>query len=89
MPVAFIAGAILVPFGFGLVPAFLPRAVPVFVRWCLWLIVFAVSVTFAAAMQGAPQYFGWMALGSLCLSMLLSLWLLIVDTRRAGSGPKG
>ena len=31
-----IAGTVLVPLGFGLIPAFLPRSVPLFVRWAAW-----------------------------------------------------
>ena len=80
----FIAGCVLVPLGFGLVPAFLPRKVPIFVRWCLWLVLLAVSATFVSTMRGAPQSYGAMALGIFWASMLLSLVTLVVETRRDG-----
>jgi hypothetical protein len=90
MPVDLLtAGAVLVPLGFGLVPAFLPRSVPIFVRWCAWLILLAASITFVAAMSRAPQHYGWLALGTFCLSTGLSLWVLVKETRRSGSTGKG
>ena len=78
------AGAVLIPLAFGLVPAFLPRSVPIFIRWCLWLVLLAASATFVGAMRAAPPLLAWLAFGTFCASMLLSLWVLIVETRRSG-----
>lgn len=82
------AGAALMPLGFGLIPAFLPASVPVFVRWCLWLILLAVSASFVSTMRAAPQPFAAIAFGSFILSMALSLWVLLTETRRGGGRPK-
>ena len=58
-------------------------------RWCLWLIVLAGSISFVAAMRAAPQHFALIALVCFCLSMSLSLWVLTVETKRAGISAGG
>jgi hypothetical protein len=78
------AGAVLVPLGFGLVPAFLSKRVPIAVRWCLWLILLAASAIFVTATSGTPQPFAFLALASFCLSTSLSFWILMVETMRSG-----
>ena len=78
-------GAALMPLGFGLIPAFLPSSVPIFVRWCLWLILLAASALFVSVMRATPQPFAALALGTFLLSTLLSLWVLVTETRRGGN----
>ena len=79
-------GAVLVPLGFGLVPAFLSRNVPIAVRWCLWFILLAASATFVSVTRGAPHPFPILALASFWLSTSLSFWVLLVETKRANRG---
>lgn len=80
----FIAGAVLVPLGFGLIPAFLPRAMPMSVRWALWATVLAATIVYVAVLAGAPPPFQPVALVSAVLAALLSLTVLLAETRRAG-----
>ena len=77
------AGAVLVPLGFGLVPAFLSRNVPIAVRWCLWLILLAASATFVSVTSSAPRPYDYLALASFCVSTALSFWVLMVETKRS------
>ena len=78
-----IAGAVLVPLGFGLVPAFLPRSVPLFVRWALWVAVLAAAAAYVAVLAATPPPFQAVALISAALAALLSMFVLLAETRRA------
>ena len=83
-----IAGAVLVPLGFGLVPAFLPRSVPLFVRWALWVAVLAVTAAYVAVLAGTPPPFQAVALISAALAAMLSMLVLLAETRHA-AGAQG
>lgn len=82
-----IAGAVLVPLGFGLVPAFLPRSVPLFVRWAAWAAVLAAAAAYIAALAGAPPPFQPVATISAAVAALLSLLVLLAETRREARRP--
>jgi hypothetical protein len=81
-----IAGAVLVPLGFGLVPAFLPRSIPLFVRWALWAAVLAAAAAYVAVLAGTPPPFQIVALISAALAALLSMLVLLAETRRGAGG---
>ncbi len=78
-----IAGYVLIPLGFGLVPGLLPRRVPSTVRWTLWLMLLALSAAYVSTLHEAPDPYPWLALVPFWLSSLLSLSILIADARRA------
>jgi hypothetical protein len=80
----FIIGCILIPLGFGLVPGLLPTRVPIVARWGLWLVVIALASWFLVAVGDLPSPFPSLARISFWLSSLLSLYVLLVDTRRVG-----
>jgi hypothetical protein len=77
-----IAGYILIPMAFGFVPGLLPRRVPLAVRWCLWLVLLAACAAYAQALRSAPLPFPWLVLVPFWLSSLLSLLVLVAETRR-------
>ena len=79
-----IAGYVLIPFAFGLVPGLLPRRLPQGIRWTLWLALLAMSAAYVGSLQGEPDPFQWLALVPFGLASLLSLILLLGETRRAG-----
>lgn len=81
-----IAGYVLIPLGFGLVPGLLPRRVPLTGRWILWLALLGTCTWYVASMRDAPHSLNWLALVLLWLSSLLSLSVLIAETRRRGVG---
>lgn len=83
-----IAGSALVPLGFGLVPGFLPRTVPLFVRWALWAMVLAATAAYIAILAAAPPPLQMVTLGSSGLAMILSLAVLLAETRRAIRTPR-
>ena len=80
----FLAGYLLLPVAFGLVPAFLPRRVPPAARWSLWLLILLAGAFYVLAMRRESEPFGWLALGSFAVSSALSLVVLVVESRRAG-----
>ena len=82
----FIAGCILIPLAFGLIPAFLPPRVPTISRWILWLMLIALSGWFVLRMSERPHPLTLLALAIFCLSSLLSLYVLVAETKRAGAG---
>ena len=77
-----IAGYILIPLVFGLVPGLLPRRVPLAVRWGLWLVLLVTWAAYAQALRAAPAPFPWLVLVPFWLSSLLSLLVLVAETRR-------
>lgn len=81
----FLAGYLLLPIAFGLVPAFLPRRAPSLVRWGLWLVILLAGAVYALAMQRAGGPFGWLALGCFAASSALSLYVLVAESRHAAS----
>ena len=83
-----IAGYVLIPFCFGLVPGLLPRRVSPAMRWVLWLGLLAASAVYVRSLQGEQDPFQWLALVPFGLASLLSLILLVADTRRAGRTPR-
>ena len=86
--ILFIAGFVLIPLGFGLVPGMLPRRVPLTSRWALWLALLAISGWYLSSMREAPQPSPWLALVPFWLSSLLSLYVLVAETGRAGINRK-
>ncbi len=84
----FIVGCILIPLSFGLVPGLLPRHVPMTGRWGLWLVLLAVFIWFVHSTRAAPSSLQGLALVLLCLSSMLSLSVLIAETRRAATMPR-
>ena len=83
----FLAGYLLIPLGFGLVPAFLPRRVPIAARWGLWLALLAAGAGYALMMKGASDPFIWLALGCFAASSILSLIFLVAESDRAAGRP--
>ena len=81
-----IAGYILIPLGFGMIPALLPRRVPMTVRWILWLLLLATSAAYVHSLSDKPDPYSWLVLVPFWLSSLLSLYLLVAETGRAGRG---
>jgi hypothetical protein len=79
-----IAGYIFIPLLFGLVPGLLPRRIPLAARWILWLALLALVAGYVTAMRSAPPPFPWLVLVPFSLSSLLSLYVLVADTRRVG-----
>jgi len=79
----FLAGSLLLPIAFGLIPAFLPRRYPAAVRWGLWLVILLAGVGYALAMKRGNAPFIGLALGSFAASSALSLFVLVVESRRA------
>jgi hypothetical protein len=79
-----IAGYILIPIGFGLVPGLLPPRVPLTARWTLWLALLALSALYVSSLEDAPDPYFWLALVPFWLSSLLSLCVLVAEARRAG-----
>ena len=79
----FLAGYLLLPVAFGLVPAFLPRRVPLAARWSLWLFILLAGAFYVLAMKQEREPFVWLALGSFAASSALSLVVLVADSRRA------
>ena len=79
----FLAGYLLLPLAFGLVPAFLPRQVPLGARWGLWLALLAAGAGYAAAMKAEVAPFVWLALGCFAASATLSLMVLVGESKRA------
>ena len=90
-----IAGYVLIPLVFGLIPGFLPRRVPLAVRWCLWLVLLVTWAAYAQALRAAAPPFPWLVLVPFWLSSLLSLVVLVAETRRerlargSAARPKG
>ena len=82
------AGYVLIPLGYGLVPAMLPRRVPLIVRWTLWLALLAAAAAYVQTLGGMPDPFSWLTLVPFSLSSLLSLFVLLVETHREGRGAK-
>ncbi len=82
-----IAGAVLVPLGFGLIPAFLPPAISLSLRWATWAVVLAAAAAYVATLERAPPPFQMVALATAGLAALLSLLVLLAETRRPGRGP--
>jgi heme exporter protein D len=83
----FLAGYLLLPLAFGLVPAFLPRRVPMAARWGLWLVLLAAAAAYALAMKSEVAPFVWLALGCFTASTTLSLLVLVAESRRARRFP--
>ena len=79
----FLAGYLLLPFAFGLVPAFLPRRVPAAARWALWLVLLLASAGYTLRMKSENEPFIWLALGCFAASSALSLVVLVGESRRA------
>ena len=79
----FIAGCILTPLGFGLVPGLLPTRVPLVARWTLWLILIGLASWFLGTVSDLPKPFPLLARCAFWLSSLLSLYVLLVETGRA------
>jgi FtsH-binding integral membrane protein len=84
---AFLAGYLLLPIAFGLVPAFLPRRVPVAARWRLWLAILVAGVGYALFMKRENEPFVWLALGGFTASSALSLFFLVLESHRAARRP--
>jgi Na+-transporting NADH:ubiquinone oxidoreductase subunit NqrB len=78
------AGHVLIPLVFGLIPACLPSRVPLRARWASWLALFAGGAVYVAWLQGAVDPFHWLGIASLALSSLLSLCMLVMEGRQAG-----
>ena len=79
----FLAGYLLLPIAFGLVPAFLPRRIPPATRWGLWFIILLAGVAYMLAMKREGEPFVWLALGGFAASSVLSLSVLLAESRRA------
>ena len=77
-----IAGHVLIPLTFGLIPGLLPAGVSLHVRWASWLMLVAAGTTYVAWLQGGPDPFHWLGLASFTLSSLLSLYVLVAESRR-------
>jgi hypothetical protein len=77
-----IAGHILIPLAFGLVPALLPGRVPLRARWVLWVALLVGGGAFVAWLQDADDPFHWLGIASLALSSLLSFCVLVVERGR-------
>lgn len=82
----FIAGSILIPLGFGLIPGMLPRRVPLARRWALWLVLVGVATGYVASLRDASHSLPELALALLGLSSLLSLVVLLAETARRKTG---
>ena len=80
-----IAGYVLIPLGFGLVPGLLPTRMPPTVRWSIWLALLAISAAYVASIKDRPEPFPWLVLVPFWLSSLLSLYLLIAEAGRVQS----
>ena len=80
-----IAGLVLIPLTFGLVPAFLPLRVPLRARWASWLALLIVTAAYGYSLRGAEP-FNWLVLVSFSVSSLLSLYVLAVETTRSRAG---
>jgi hypothetical protein len=78
----FIVGSILTPLGFGLIPAMLPRRVPLAGRWAIWLALLGATAGYVASLRAAPPSLQGLAVALLGLSSLLSLLVLLADTTR-------
>jgi FtsH-binding integral membrane protein len=79
----FIAGYVLIPLGFGLVPGFLPpRSRPV-IRWALWLALLALAIDYIYLSRNAPRLLWLLALFAISVSTGLSLLVLIAANKRA------
>jgi hypothetical protein len=78
----YFAGYVLMPLGFGLVPGFLPRSVPLAARWTLWLALLALAAAYLAFLRGAAFPFPVIAFGVFLASALLSLSVLVAEARR-------
>jgi hypothetical protein len=79
---AFLAGYLLLPVAFGLVPAFLPRRVPPAARWGLWLLILLAGAAYVLAMKRENAPFVGLALACFAASSALSLIVLVLESRR-------
>ena len=84
---AFLAGYLLLPIAFGLVPAFLPRRVPAAARWGLWLAILLAGAGYVLLMERENAPFVGLALGCFAASSALSLVVLVLEGRRAAGRP--
>ncbi len=80
---AFLAGYLLLPIAFGLVPAFLPRRIRPVARWGLWLAILLAGASYVLLMKRENAPFVGLALGCFAASSALSLFVLVVEGRRA------
>ena len=78
----FLAGSVLVPLAFGLVPGFLPSRSTSVVRWILWLGVLGLATWYGYAMRDAPPTYRALAWGRIAVSASLSLVVLVFGTGR-------
>ena len=80
------AGTVLVPLVFGLVPAFLPVRTNAIIRWGLWLAVLGLAAWFGLAMNAAPESIRLVAWATIAVSAALSLVVLVAETGRPRHG---
>lgn len=78
----FLAGSVLVPLLFGLIPGFLPGGTNPAIRWILWLAVLGLAAWYGNAMAEAPASYRLLAWATITVSALLSLIVLIADLGR-------
>ena len=84
--ISVIAGHVLIPLAFGLVPALLPSRMAVQQRWGIWLLLAIAGSAYAYWLQSAADPFPWLVIASFSLSSLLSLFVLVVATMRRRRG---
>jgi len=78
----FMAGTVLVPLAFGLVPGFLPPGSHPAFRWGLWLAVLGLTGWYGVAMTDAPESIRLLAWATIAVSATLSLIVLMAETGR-------
>lgn len=76
----FLAGSVLVPLIFGLVPGCLPVRTHPAIRLGLWLAALALAGWYGYAMTDAPASYRLLAWVSIGVSALLSLIVLVTET---------
>jgi len=79
------AGHILIPLLFGLIPGLLPMRVPLRTRWLLWLALIGGGGAFVIWLQEGADPFHWLGIATLALSGSLSLCVLLAESRRMRS----
>lgn len=83
----FIAGSVVVPLAFGMVPGFLPVGTHVALRWGGWLAVLGLAAWYGSAMNAAPEAYRTLAWATIAVSAALSFAVLAAETglpRRRG-----
>ena len=78
----FLAGSVLVPLIFGLIPGFLPTRSNPAIRWILWLAILGSAAWYGNAMAEAPAAYRMLAWSTIAISAALSLIVLVVEVGR-------